>query len=127
MDTDSPAWGGSGFAGYTLAAPTVAATSEVPWQSQPASAEIDLLDAEVARHEPRLALDGGPDGLDVLREIINQAPGFSVENAILLLEFTPEQADALKAIVEAQGSYAEVEVRKDLAHRPRVLKARFRG
>ena len=91
------------------------------------SAEIDLLDAEVARHEPRLALDGGPDGLDVLREIINQAPRFSVENAILLLEFTPEQADALKAIVEAQGSYAEVEVRKDLAHRPRVLKARFRG
>ena len=91
------------------------------------SAEIDQLDAEVARHEPRLALDGGADGLTILRRIIDEAPAFAASKALLLLEFTPEQADSLKAIVENHGAYDEIEVRKDLAHRPRVLKARFRG
>lgn len=91
------------------------------------SAEIDKLDAEVAQHEPRLALDGGPDGLTVLRKIIDDAPNYAAANALLLLEFTPEQADALAAIVIAHGAYSEVSIRKDLAQRPRVLKATIRG
>ena len=91
------------------------------------SNEIGQLDAEVALHEPRLALDGGTDGLDILRRIIDAAPGFAAKNGLLLLEFTPEQAEKLKAIVEAHGGYEEVVIRKDLAHRPRVLKARFRA
>ena len=91
------------------------------------SAEIDQLDAEVARHEPRLALDGGTDGLTILTRIIEAAPGFASPNALLLLEFTPEQAESLKAIVASHGGYDEIVIRKDLAHRPRVLKARFRG
>lgn len=91
------------------------------------SAEIDQLDAEVAQHEPRLALDGGPDGLNVLRKIIEAAPKYASKNGLLLLEFTPEQADALEAIAKAHGAYSEVSIRKDLAQRPRVLKARIRG
>ncbi len=91
------------------------------------SAEIDQLDAEVARHEPRLALDGGADGLTILKRIIDAAPAFAASNALLLLEFTPEQADVLNAIVSNHGGYDEIVIRKDLAHRPRVLKARFRG
>lgn len=90
------------------------------------SAEIDQLDAEVSHHEPRLALDGGPDGLDILRRIIDAAPSFANQNALLLLEFTPEQADALKTIVTAHAAYQDVSIQKDLGHRPRVLKARFR-
>ncbi|WP_440591823.1 peptide chain release factor N(5)-glutamine methyltransferase [Schlesneria sp.] len=90
------------------------------------SAEIDQLDAEVAKHEPRLALDGGADGLDVLRKIIEAAPRFAKENAHLLLEFTPEQADALTEIVAAHGGYDDILIRKDLALRPRILRARFR-
>ncbi|MEI8021428.1 MAG: HemK/PrmC family methyltransferase, partial [Schlesneria sp.] len=91
------------------------------------SAEIDQLDAEVARHEPRIALDGGTDGLTILKRIIDEAPAFAASNGLLLLEFTSEQADSLKAIVANHGAYDEIEVRKDLAHRPRVLKARFQG
>jgi release factor glutamine methyltransferase len=91
------------------------------------SAEIDQLDAEVAKHEPRLALDGGPDGLAVLRRIINEAPRFARSNGLLLLEFTPEQADALETFITAHGGYNEISIRKDLGHRPRVLKARFRN
>lgn len=90
------------------------------------SAEIDQLDAEVAQHEPRLALDGGVDGLSVLRRIIETAPGFAASNGILLLEFTPEQAGAVERLLQESGHYDEISIRKDLAHRPRVLKARFR-
>ena len=90
------------------------------------SAEIDQLDAEVSQHEPRLALDGGPDGLALLRRIIHEAPKFAADDAILLLEFTPEQSDQLTAILTEHGGYEEIVIRKDLAHRPRVLKARFR-
>ena len=42
LDTDSAAWGGSGFAGFSLEGHSVTATSEVPWQGQQASVEIDL-------------------------------------------------------------------------------------
>ena len=91
------------------------------------SAEIDQLDAEVSCHEPRLALDGGADGLTILKQIIDLAPEFASPNGLLLLEFTPEQAESLKAIVSDHGGYDEIVIRKDLAHRPRVLKARFRA
>ncbi|WP_040591995.1 peptide chain release factor N(5)-glutamine methyltransferase [Schlesneria paludicola] len=91
------------------------------------SAEIDQLDAEVAKHEPRLALDGGPDGMDILRRIIEQAPRFAAPSALLLLEFTPEQAEALEQLTVAHGGYEDVSIVKDLGHRARVLKARIRA
>lgn len=90
------------------------------------SAEIDQLDPEVSKHEPRLALDGGADGLDILRRIIEAAPAFAKPDALLLMEFTPEQADALKAIAMQHPAYSDVAIQKDLGHRPRVLKARIR-
>ena len=90
------------------------------------SNEIDQLDAEVAKHEPRLALDGGTDGLDLIRRIIDQAPKFATPGAILLIEFTPEQATTLEQLVSADSRYQDVAIRKDLGHRPRVLSARFR-
>lgn len=91
------------------------------------SAEIEQLEAEVANHEPRLALDGGPDGMDILRRIIEQAPRFAAPSGLLLLEFTPEQADALEQMTVAHGAYENVSIVKDLGHRARVLKARFRA
>jgi release factor glutamine methyltransferase len=91
------------------------------------SAEIDRLDAEVAHHEPRLALDGGSDGLAVIRRIVDGATEFAIPGGLLLLEFTPEQAESIEQLVVAHGHYDEVTIRKDLGHRPRVLKARFRG
>ena len=90
------------------------------------SDEIDQLDADVSKHEPRLALDGGPDGLSVLRRIIDDAPRFAAPNALLLLEFTPEQAESLESLLANHPAYDEVSIRKDLGHRPRVLKAHFR-
>jgi release factor glutamine methyltransferase len=92
-----------------------------------AAAEIETLDKEVAVHEPRLALDGGADGMDILKKIITAAPEFSVPGGLLLLEFASEQAEALVKFAEAHGAYEKISVREDLGKRPRVLKARFRG
>jgi release factor glutamine methyltransferase len=89
------------------------------------SSEIGRLDADVALHEPRIALDGGEDGLAVLRRIIAAAPGFAAQNAMLLLEFSPEQASSLQSLLSEDRRYDDISFRKDLGHRPRVIKARI--
>ncbi len=88
------------------------------------TAEIDTLDAEVAKHEPRLALDGGPTGFDVIDRLIAAAPRYAEPNALFLMELSPEQAEAAQQRLVNAGSFSNVTVRKDLAGRPRVLRAR---
>ncbi len=89
------------------------------------SAEIDTLDAEVAKHEPRLALDGGPTGLSVFERLIAAAPQHAVPGALFLMEMSPEQAEPLQQRLTAHGGYTDVTIRKDLAGRPRIIKARI--
>ncbi|MBM4074126.1 MAG: peptide chain release factor N(5)-glutamine methyltransferase [Planctomycetes bacterium] len=85
------------------------------------SEEIDRLDAEVAKHEPRLALDGGPDGLNAYRAIEANALKNSFPHTVLLLEMSPEQCEPLRSLFLNQSGFGTVTVRKDLANRPRVL------
>lgn len=89
------------------------------------SAEIDKLDPEVAKHEPRLALDGGPTGLAVFERLIADAPRYASPGALFLMEMSPEQADPLQQRLLAHGAYSEVTVRRDLAGRPRVIRAKI--
>ena len=91
------------------------------------SAEIDTLDAEVAKHEPRLALDGGPTGLSVFERLIGAASQHAAPGALFLMEMSPEQAEPLQQMLTAHGGYTDVTVRKDLAGRPRIIKARITG
>lgn len=91
------------------------------------SAEIDTLDAEVAKHEPRLALDGGPTGLSVFERLIAAAPQHAAPGALFLMEISPEQTEPLQQMLTAHGGYSDVTVRKDLAGRPRVIRARITG
>jgi release factor glutamine methyltransferase len=86
-------------------------------------AELATLSADVRLHEPTLALDGGPDGLDVIRRLVAEAPGWLNPGGTLLVEFTPEQASTLVALVEGAGGWHGVRVLKDLAGRARVLVA----
>ena len=86
-------------------------------------AELANLSADVRLHEPTLALDGGPDGLAVIRRLVAEAPGWMNPGGTLLVEFSPEQASALVALVEAAGGWQGVRVLKDLAGRARVLVA----
>jgi release factor glutamine methyltransferase len=64
--------------------------------------EIPTLPPEV-RREPQLALDGGPDGLDVVRRIATAAPGRLVPGGLLALEIGDGQGPAVHSLLEAAG------------------------
>ncbi len=85
------------------------------------TAELAALEPEVSRHEPRLALDGGGDGLDVVRRLIDQASAAAVP--LLALEIGAGQAPAVARLLDAAGFLA-VESRADLAGIDRVLVGR---
>jgi release factor glutamine methyltransferase len=74
--------------------------------------------------EPRLALDGGADGLHVAREIVETSPSRIRPGGFLLLEIGAEQAEAIQELVAASGRWEPARVRCDLAGRSRVVMAR---
>src|SRR3712207_2515948 len=70
---------------------------------------VDLLPRDAREHEPRLALDGGVDGLDVLRRIASGAPAWLAPGGALLCEVADEQVDAAARDLAAVGLIAHVE------------------
>ena len=89
------------------------------------TAEIETLAPSVRQHEPHRALDGGKDGLDLIRKIAREAPRFLRAGGSILIEFTPEQASTILELFRQPGSgFEEVTIIPDLGHQPRVLRAR---
>ncbi|MEW6302618.1 MAG: peptide chain release factor N(5)-glutamine methyltransferase [Verrucomicrobiota bacterium] len=84
------------------------------------SAEIATLQPEVCRHDPRLALDGGADGLDFYRRLAVEAKPFLAAHGRLMLEFGDGQAAALREIFTKQG-WQGLEVEKDYTRRERFF------
>lgn len=84
--------------------------------------ELAGLPAEV-RAEPRAALDGGADGLDVVRRLIEGAPAHLTPGGWLLCEIGAGQADAAMELLRARG-YRDVGARRDLGAIPRVVMGR---
>jgi release factor glutamine methyltransferase len=82
------------------------------------------LPAEVERFEPRLALDGGPDGMRVLRRIITEAPRFLRPGAWLLMEIGEEQAGPLASLMAAEG-FSGIGARRDLRDVERYIEGRW--
>ncbi len=80
--------------------------------------EIPTLAPEV-RHEPALALDGGPDGLDLIRRIVAEAPRCLVPGALLAMEIGDRQGVAVRSLLEAAG-YGSVRIERDLARHDRL-------
>lgn len=80
--------------------------------------------AEVADFEPELALDGGEDGLDVFRRLLDLAPVALEPGGMLCVELFEGSLDDAAALLRGRDGWASVEVREDLTHRPRVLVAR---
>lgn len=74
---------------------------------------IPTLPVEVERFEPHLALDGGPDGLRVLRRLVAQAPRFLRPGAWLVMEIGEEQAGPLASLMAAEG-FSRIGARRDL-------------
>ena len=73
-------------------------------------------------HEPRVAIDGGRDGLVVLRQLFDMLPGRLASDGTLLLEIGIGQADAVAALAPADAS---VSVERDLAGIERVVVVRL--
>ena len=87
------------------------------------TAVLPTLPEEVVGFEPSLALDGGADGLDLFRRILDLAPVALASGGMLAVELFEENVRAAADLCREQGGWAHVEVREDLTHRPRVLVA----
>lgn len=86
------------------------------------SAEIETLDPEVRLFDPALALDGGDDGLDCYRAIIECAPRLLADGAPLVFEVGWDQAVAVADMLGARG-FVIAEIGRDLAGHERVVAA----
>jgi release factor glutamine methyltransferase len=85
---------------------------------------IPTLSPEVSRHDPRIAMDGGPDGLGVLRRIVAQAPAWLVTGGALVLETGGDaQVREVGAFMRATG-FTALETRRDLAGVERFVAGR---
>jgi release factor glutamine methyltransferase len=82
------------------------------------TADLASLPAEVAGFEPRVALDGGADGLDVVRRIAEEACVWLKPGGVVVMETDTSCAKAAARVLE--GWYEGVEVRKDLTGRDRI-------
>ena len=84
------------------------------------TAEITGLPAEIRDHEPRRALDGGLDGLDMVRRLITEAPSCLKTDGVLALEIGFDQGRKTAQLMAGMG-YTEVRVNADLGNRERVV------
>ena len=88
---------------------------------------IPTLPHEVEGFEPHLALDGGADGLDVFRRLLELAPRALRPGGLFAVELFETTLEEAARLAREQGGGASVEVREDYTHRPRFLVARREG
>ncbi|WP_414549078.1 peptide chain release factor N(5)-glutamine methyltransferase [Anabaena sp. CCY 0017] len=76
---------------------------------------VTTLQPEVVNHEPHLALDGGIDGLDCIRQLIEISPQYLRPGGVWLIEMMAGQADTVQTLLQKQGSYSNIQIYADLA------------
>jgi len=91
-----------------------------------AEGEMDSLPPDVRLHEPHLALRAGPEGLDIVSRLVAQAARWLNPAGLLLIEISPEQADAVVAMLAGQPEFEPASVLKDSTGRLRVVRARLK-
>ena len=82
----------------------------------------EMRDLDVSRHEPHLALDGGADGLVIIRRLLQQLPSVCNEGALVLIEIGADQGGAMLDLVRRQLNPAEVGLIQDYAGHDRVVR-----
>lgn len=87
------------------------------------SGELEELEPDVRLHEPRLALDGGPQGMAVAERIIECAADYLVSGGLLALELSPSLMHVAVASINATGAFATPVILKDAGPRERVIAA----
>ncbi len=88
---------------------------------------IGHLPPEVSRHEPRVALDGGAAGEEILRRILREAPAHLVRGGWLLCEIGDGQGENLVRFAKEVANWVELRVEEDLGGRERYLVGRCWG
>ena len=84
------------------------------------SGEIPALMPEVSRYEPKSALDGGPDGLNIYHRIITNAPEYLLPGGIIAFEVGQGEGEPVRAMLLAAG-FSNVKAAKDYAGIERVV------
>ncbi len=79
------------------------------------SSTVLTLQPEVLKHEPHLALDGGFDGLDCIRHLVETAPDYLESGGVWLVEMMAGQETAVADMLQSHGSYDRVQIFSDLA------------
>ncbi|GJL96904.1 MAG: release factor glutamine methyltransferase [Hyphobacterium sp.] len=90
-----------------------------------ASGVIDTLEPEVRDHEPRIALDGGENGLDVYHTLIPELFRILTPGGLMAVEIGYDQGDAVMALAK-QANFDDVRLHHDLAEQPRIVLGRKR-
>ena len=85
------------------------------------TSKIADLDSEVANYGPRMALDGGENGMSYLSKIIKETPFYLISKGILLLEIDHEQAESCIKEINHSDKYGIPVIHKDLAGLNRVV------
>lgn len=86
--------------------------------------DIKILPKEVREYEPIEAIDGGEDGLDVIRRIIDQSPSYLKDGGWLLLEIGQGQGDLLMELTNDKKCFEKMEMIRDLSGIERILKVK---
>ena len=89
-----------------------------------ASSKIGTLPREIAGFEPRIALDGGPDGLELIRRIVMESGSFLKDGGWLMLEFGEGQGEAVAEMIRNTGFFTSPYIIKDHSGVDRVIRAR---
>jgi release factor glutamine methyltransferase len=87
-----------------------------------AADQIDGLQPEIVRYEPRAALDGGPDGLACLALLVREAPNMLSPGGALFLEIGHDQLPAVRQLALADGAYRNIFSQKDYGGKDRVVR-----
>lgn len=85
----------------------------------PYIATPDMANLEVTRYEPHLALDGGADGLDFVREMLAQVPEACTDDAVILLEIGADQG---QATLDLANGYGKATLYQDYAGLDRIVR-----
>lgn len=89
------------------------------------SDEVLNLQPEVTSHEPHSALDGGKDGLDDIRELVDTAPAYLISGGFWIIEMMQGQAEIVRSLLQANGKYKNIQTHQDYSGIDRFISAQI--
>ena len=89
------------------------------------SVEVLNLQPEVTNHEPHLALDGGVDGLDAIRQLVNTAPQYLISGGFWIIEMMAGQAKIVQSLLQENSKYTNIQIHQDYSGIERFISAQM--